>query len=176
MNGTDAISSAVLLVGALPTLSHSTLNKSLTKHGWRSMPRCQNSRLNLQWITAYFKIIVREENVFDRRNSGIQKICLCKLQRDDCKLFWQRGWDVFSNSKEFVIYKHVPDVLAMRHFSEMKCQECAWEQQVPFVWRPISVLQMRCVHLSFALRAPHPPARRTVTIPSLVILAARTSC
>lgn len=58
--------------------------------------------------------------------------------------FWQRGWDVFSNSKEFVIYKHVPDILAVRHFSQMKCQECTWEQQTPFIWRPISVLLMMC--------------------------------
>lgn len=30
--------------------------------------------------------------------------------------FWQRGWDVFSNPKEFVIYKHVPDILAVKTF------------------------------------------------------------
>lgn len=59
--------------------------------------------------------------------------------------FWQRRWSVLGNAKEFVIYKHVPDILAIRNFSEMKCQECAWEQQMPFIRRPIAGLLMRCL-------------------------------
>lgn len=87
----------------------------------------------------------REENVlYLTGETDEQTVGLCMFQRGDCKLFGQRRWAVFRNSKEFVSYKHVPDILAVRHFSPMKCQECAWEQYVPFIRRLISEFLMRC--------------------------------
>lgn len=41
--------------------------------------------------------------------------------------------------RNLFLYKHVLDMLATRHFSYKKCQECTWEQQMAFTWKSDSI-------------------------------------
>lgn len=168
MYDSHPVSSAVLSVGVSPARAHGILNRSLAKQddarpGARIQDEVPSGELCVLKLLQEGKTCsVRQEKLWCANNMSMYI-----SKRGDCKLFfffWQRGWSVLGNAKEFVIYKHVPDILTIRNFSEMKCQECAWEQQMPFTRRPIAGLLTRCLSpsgvpsaaLTLQLQGPSP--------------------
>lgn len=90
--------------------------------------------------------------------------------------FWQRGWDVFSNSKEFVIYSMFLTFWLSDIFLKWNAKNVPESNKCLSFGGP-SLCSWWCVPcpLRCALRTSHTLAQMTLAIPSLVTLATHTS-